>query len=99
VGFLPSTSVPDGDYLLERSTTEAALAARARTEPAAAAHRTIARCYLAKLFGERGTIGSDGPASDQAAEGEAMRLARSRFADLTSMPENAELTQVLRRIP
>jgi hypothetical protein len=53
MGFFPSKSVPDSEYLLIRSTLEANMAANARTEQAAAAHHRIASCYLAKLFGGR----------------------------------------------
>lgn len=100
MGFLPSASVPDSDYLLGRSTTEAALAASARTEKAAAAHHRIANCYLAKLFGGHGGSFHTGEATAQATGtgSDAVGPAGLRFADLTSVPENDELTRILRRL-
>lgn len=101
MGFSPSGSVPDSEYLLTRSTLEATMAAKALTEVAAAAHRRIASCYLATLFGGESTTSPydevTGDAS-VAAERGAIISAGLRFADLTFVPANDELMQVLQSI-
>ncbi len=102
MGFFPSASVPDSEYLLTRSTLEATMAARARTEQAAAAHHRIASCYMAKLFGGQSIASPHDEVTGRAlasAERRAIGPARLRFADLTSVPENDELTRVLQNIP
>lgn len=103
MGFSPSTSVPDSEYLLTRSTTEARLAASARTEQAAAAHRKIVSSYLGRLFGPRGSTPSEAdlirpaaPMGDQPVP--ASPGARMRFDDVTSVPDNQELAQILCRL-
>lgn len=102
MGFSPSAFVPDSEYLLTRSTLEATMAAKARTEQAAAAHRKIASCYVAKLFGGQSTASPHDEVTGRAlaaAERGAIGPAGLRFADLTSVPENDELTRVLQNIP
>ena len=102
MGFSPSKYVPDSDYLLERSTTEARLAANARTEGAAAAHRKIASCYLAKLFSDEGAASSDHisvKSPEIPARSGAIAPSGLRFADLSSIPENNELTRILQSLP
>jgi hypothetical protein len=100
VGFLPSTSVPDSEYLLKRSTTEAALAGKASTESAAAAHRKIACCYLARLFApaKRAADLEEPGARMFAVDREADRPARVRFTELTLLPDNDELIGLLHRL-
>ncbi len=92
--------MPDAEYLLTRSTLEAVMAAKARTEQAAGAHRQIASCYLGKLFGGRGTAPRDdeAPGRAQAAGRGAIAPVGLKFANVTFVPENDELTQVLQRI-
>ena len=102
MGLIPSKHVPDSEYLLERSTTEARLAANAETEQAAAAHRRIASCYLAKLFSDDGAASSDDERATrplEAAECIASGPSVFRFADLSAVPENDELTRLLHCIP
>ena len=98
MGLFPSRPVPDGEYFLTRSITEATLAANARTAQAAAAHQAIARCYLAKLFGERDAVAIDIAVShlpDLAAKRPATQPGEFRFADLRSVPEDEELNRIL----
>ena len=98
MSFSPSRYVPDSDYLLERSTTEARLAANASTEEAAAAHRKIASCYLAKLFSDEKLPLCDHKLSsvpNVPAGSKAVAPSSLRFADLRSVPEDAELTRIL----
>ena len=93
MGFLPAASVPDSDYLLRRSTVESAMAAKARSASAAAAHHRIASCYLGKLFG--------GPGEAPAENAPPLRtrgVGPLRFTDLTAVPDNADLERVLRKI-
>ena len=97
MGFFPFTSVPDSEYLLDRSTAEAAMAASARTERAAAHHR-MASCYLAKLFGGRSAASpAAGPAGSRVATTGDGAIGPSglRFVDLTSVPHSDELTRIL----
>lgn len=106
MGLFPAGSVADSEYLLTRSTTEATLAVRARTEQAAAAHRKIASCYLAKLFDAQSTASIDNTAPIRPAPPDARVVFRSpdfrspdlRFADLRSVPENEDLTRLLLNI-
>jgi hypothetical protein len=102
MGFFPSKSVPDSEYLLIRSTLEANMAANASTEQAAVAHHRIASCYLAKLFGKQSTEALDGKVSSRAdvtAHRCAIGPVQPRFSDLTAVPENDELTRLLHSIP
>jgi hypothetical protein len=101
MGLFPSKSVPDSEYLLIRSTLEANMAANAGSEQAAAAHHKIASCYLAKLFG-----GPSAETVDPGHSGRQMTGAHSgsigpaelRFADLTAVPDDDELTRLLDKL-
>lgn len=102
MGFLPSRSVTDSEYILTRSTTEAKLAANARTEQAAAAHHKIASCYLAKLFDVQSPASLDdllGTRPTLPIKSAAIRSPDLRFADVKPIPENDELTRILNRLP
>ena len=102
MGLLPSGSVHDSEYLLARSTTEIRLAANASTEQAAAAHRKIASCYLARLFTISDSASSDARLTNGAittAKTMPFRSSRVRFEDLRSIAENDELNRLLRRLP
>lgn len=99
MSFCPSGSIPDSEYLLARSTTEATLAAKAKTEQAAAAHRKIASCYLAKLFDAPGPASLDDTTPVRPARPAAHVVLRSpdlRSAHLGILPENDAITRLLR---
>ena len=96
MGLLPSRSTPDSEYLLTRLTAEARLAADARTARAAAAHRAMASCYLAELFGDHDAPSLARRTSTRPDEN--VEVAQLRFATLTFAPENEELTSILASI-
>ena len=102
MGFSPSRSVPDSEYLLTRSTTQATLAARAPTEQAAAAHRRIASCYLDKLFADEYSPSPDVVIAPRTilptTDGE-VGAAELRFYDVTTPQENDELNALLQHLP
>lgn len=98
MGFFPSRPVPDSEYLLARSIAEATLAASARTVEAAAAHRAIASCYLAKLFGEQDAEAIDIVVAHLpliAGKRAANETTEVRFVDLRSVPDDEELSRIL----
>lgn len=94
MGLFPSKPVPDSEYLLTRSITEATLAANASTAQAAAAHHAIAGCYLAKLFGEQDVVAIDIVVA-RSPDITATTPTGLRFADLRSVPEDEELSRIL----
>lgn len=102
MGFIPSRPIADSEYLLERSAKEATLAAKACTAEAAAAHQAIARCYLARLFGEEEAA----PVATGLGRVDAHRRTNRapeptelRFSDLRSVPDDDELTRLLDTLP
>lgn len=98
MGLSPSASVPDSEYLLIRSTTEAALAANARTECAAAAHRAIAQSYLTRLFDRQSNNSFDVTDANRTTLTSLKAAARTldvRLVACTPAPENGELTRLL----
>lgn len=101
MGFSPSKNVPDGEYLLTRSTTQAALAAKASTARAAAAHRHIARCYLAKLFGTEAAAFPDSMIAHRTllpSDGHKVGGAQLRFFDVSTPRDNDELSGLLQNL-
>jgi hypothetical protein len=100
MGLYPSRSVPDSEYLLTRSIAEARLATQARTARAAAAHRAIANCYLAKLFGEQEADQPDTTRMtvDRFEADNAIGPVTLRFEDVTSLTIDEDLTRLLRSI-
>jgi hypothetical protein len=101
MGFAPIKNVPDGEYLLARCTTQAALAAKASTAQAAAAHRRIASCYLAKLFATDNAASPEVESSHRTwspSDGYGTGGAQLRFYQVSMPRENKELIGLLQNL-